>query len=328
MAHLKLFQCKSFLMLPLFLLLPFSCKEQEDPNLIKASGNFEATEVTVSSKTAGEIISFGVQEGDDVKSGDVLAVLDHSLLDVQLRQAEAGVQQAESQLQLLQSGARKEDIRIAQEQVDLARISLQQAKDDKDRFEQLIATNTITRKQYDDAVAKHDMAANQLNTALENLKKVKSIIRPEEIGSAKANLKKSQAAADLIRKNIEDCTILSPVAGTITRKFAEAGEYVTPGSSLLNIADLSSVDLKIYIPEQHLGKIKTGDSVEVTTDSFNDRKYTGKIIYISSQAEFTPKNIQTEEERTKLVYAVKVRIQNPERELKSGMPADAIIRVK
>lgn len=317
--------------LPLaFLALSFliSCNEDPDPNLITASGNVEAIVVTVSAKTAGQIQSFSVAEGNDVKEGDVLATLDHSLLDVQLRQSEANVQQAQAQLRLLQSGARKEDISIAQEQVELARINLQQAEDDRIRFEKLIETNTITKKQYDDAVAKFESAANQLNTALENLKKVRSLIRPEEIESAKANLKKMQAGVDLIKQNIDDCTIRSPISGTVTKKFTESGEYVTPGTSLLSIADLSTVDLKIYVPEEQLGKIKTGGEAEISTDTFKDKKYKGEIIFISPEAEFTPKNIQTKEERTKLVYAVKIRIPNPDRELKSGMPADAMIRVR
>jgi HlyD family secretion protein len=254
-------------------------------------------------------------------------MLDHKLLDVQLRQSEAAVEQSEAQLRLLQSGARKEDINIAEKQVQLAQINLQQAEEDKDRFAKLMETNTITRKQYDDVVTKFDQASNQLNTARENLQKARTIIRPEEIESAQANLKRSKAGVDLIRKNIDDCTITAPISGTVTKKFSEAGEYVTPGASLLSIADLSAVDLKIYVTGEELGKVKIGQKAEVITDSFKDKKYIGEIIFISSEAEFTPKNIQTKEERTKLVYAVKIRIPNPERELKSGMPADVNIRL-
>lgn len=304
-----------------------SCTEEKDPNLITASGNIEATEVTVSSKTAGQIQTFSVDEGADVKEGDVLVMLDHKLLDVQLRQSEAAVEQSEAQLRLLQAGARKEDINIAMKQVELAEINVQQAEEDKDRFAKLMETNTITRKQYDDIVTKFDQASNQLNTARENLQKARNIIRPEEIESAQANLKRSKAGVDLIMKNIDDCTITAPISGTVTKKFSEAGEYVTPGASLLSIADLSAVDLKIYVTGEDLGKIKTGQSADVLTDTFKDKVYNGEIIFISPDAEFTPKNIQTKEERTKLVYAIKIRIPNPDRELKSGMPADANIRI-
>ncbi len=304
-----------------------SCNEESDPNLISASGNIEATEVTVSSKSAGQIQSISVDEGANVKEGETLVRLDHSLLDVQLRQSQALIEQSEAQLRLLQSGAREEDISIAIKQVELAEINLQQAKEDRDRFALLLESNTITRKQFDDAATKFEQATNQFNTATENLKKARNIIRPEEIESAQANLKRSQAGADLIKKNIEDCIITSPITGTVTKKFSEAGEFVTPGASLLNIADLSVVDLKIYVTGEELGKIKIGQKAEVITDSFKDKKYSGEIIFISSDAEFTPKNIQTKEERTKLVYAVKIRIPNPERELKSGMPADVNIRL-
>ena len=304
-----------------------SCNEETDPNLISASGNIEATEVTVSSKSAGQIQSISVDEGANVKEGEILVRLDHSLLDVQLRQSQALIEQSEAQLRLLQSGAREEDISIAIKQVELAEINLQQAKEDRDRFELLLESSTITRKQFDDAATKFEQATNQFNTATENLKKAKNIIRPEEIESAQANLKRSQAGADIIRKNIEDCIITSPITGTVTKKFSESGEFVTPGASLLNIADLSVVDLKIYVTGEELGKVKIGQKSEVITDSFKDKKYIGEIIFISSDAEFTPKNIQTKEERTKLVYAVKIRIPNPDRELKSGMPADVNIRL-
>ena len=128
---------------------------------------------------------------------------------------------------------------------------------------------------------------------------------------------------DLIQQNIDDCTIKSPVTGIVSKKYSETGEYVTPGSSVLKISDLKTVNLFIYITEPELGKVKLGQIAEVSIDSYKDKIYKGEIIYISPEAEFTPKSIQTKEERTKLVYAVKIRIPNSELDLKSGMPADA-----
>lgn len=301
------------------------CKEEVDTNAISGSGNIEATNIVISSKTPGQIKEIYVKEGDMVKAGDVLFLIDHDLLDIQLRQALAAVEQADAQLKLLQQGARSEDIRIAEDNVSAAEINLKQAETDLQRMKNLVNENAATVKNLEDAELVYDLRENQLNSAEENLMKVRTIIRREEVESAAANLKRSQANADLIRKNIEDCKVSSPLEGIITKKLAEPGEFVNTGSSILNIADLKVVDLFIYVTEAKLGKIKLGQEADITNDTYPDKKYSGEVIYISPEAEFTPKNIQTKEERTKLVFGIKIRIPNASYELKSGMPADANI---
>jgi HlyD family secretion protein len=299
------------------------CADKIPDNVIIASGTIEATDVTISTKIAGQIRNIMVDEGSRIRKDEVLMVLDHDLLDIQLRQAYAGVEQAEAQLRLLQAGARKEDINLAQEQVRLAKINVDQAEVDKDRLEKLYETSTITKKQYEDAVTKYNLMMNQYESAQESLNKVKNITRPEEIDAAKANVKRNMVSVDLIQKNIEDCTIRSPVDGIVSKKFTETGEYVTPGAAVLKISDLQTVDLYIYINETQLGMVKLGQKADVTMDTYRDRVYKGEVIFISPEAEFTPKSIQTQEERTKLVFAVKIRIPNNDFDLKSGMPADA-----
>lgn len=306
-----------------FLVIMSGCENKKPDNEINASGTIEATDITISSKTAGQIKAILVDEGNRVKKDDILLYLDHDLLDIQLRQAQASVEQAEAQLRLLQAGARKEDIKLAEEQVQFAQINLDQATADKDRLEKLYETSTITKKQFEDAETKYEQAMNQYNSAKQNLNKIKNITRPEEIESAKANLKRNMVSVDLIRKNIEDCTIRSPVDGIVSKKFVESGEYVTPGAAVLKLSDLQKVDLYIYITETELGKVKLGQKAAVTIDTYKDKVYNGEVIFISPEAEFTPKSIQTQEERTKLVFAVKISIPNNEFDLKSGMPADA-----
>ncbi|MBK8982683.1 MAG: efflux RND transporter periplasmic adaptor subunit [Ignavibacteria bacterium] len=301
------------------------CADEENKNEISGSGNIEATDIVISSKTPGQIKEIFVREGDMVKANDILFIIDHDLLDIQLRQALASVRQAEAQLNLLLQGARVEDILIAEDGVTNAEINLTQAESDMKRFGNLFESGSGTEKAYDDAKTIYELRLNQLKIAEENLKKVKTIVRKEEIESARANLNRSQANADLISKNIEDCTVRSPLEGIVTKKLAEPGEFVTTGSSVLNIADLKVVDLFIYVTEQQLGKIKTGQKAEITNDTYPGKIYTGEVIYISPEAEFTPKNIQTKEERTKLVFGIKIRIPNELYELKSGMPADAEI---
>lgn len=299
------------------------CESKKPSNEINASGTIEATDVTISSKTAGQIKVIMVTEGSAVKKDEVLMYLDHDLLDIQLRQAQASVEQAEAQLRLLQAGARKEDIQLAEEQVQFARINLDQATADKERLEKLYETSTITKKQFEDAETKYEQAMNQYNSAKQSLNKIKNITRPEEIESAKANLKRNMVSVDLIQKNIEDCTIKSPVDGIVSKKFVETGEYVTPGAAVMKLSDLQNVDLYIYISETELGKVKLGQKADITIDTYKEKVYKGEVIYISPEAEFTPKSIQTQEERTKLVFAVKINIPNNNFDLKSGMPADA-----
>lgn len=303
-----------------------SCNNSKDSNTITASGTIESINVTVSTKTMGQVLRIIINEGDKVKKGDLLVEIDHALLDIQLRQAEASVEIANAQLKLLLRGARREDIKQSEELLKQTKINLEQSRIDKERMENLFRTNTITQKQYDDAVTRFDLALTQYNSARENLQKVKTIIRPEEIESARGNLKKSDASVDLLKQNIEDCKIYAPVDGIISKKYIEQGENVNPNSSILKISNLETVNLVIYINEVDIGKVKLGQNSDVNVDAFKDKVYNGKIIFISPDAEFTPKNIQTQDERTKLVFAVKIEIPNPQYELKPGMPADAKLK--
>jgi HlyD family secretion protein len=309
------------------LLLITGCGNNNNKNTIEASGNIESTNVTVSSKVNGEIEKILYLEGQSVKEGDTVMVIDHETLQLQLNQAQAGVEAARAQLNLLKNGARKEDINQAEEAVKQAQINFDLAKKDKERMNNLIEAKSVSQNQYDNAAAKFDLTQAQLQSAKENLIKLKNFARPEEISQAEANLNKQIAASDLLRKSIRDSYVQAPINGIIVDKYFEKGETVTQMSSLFKISDLSTVDLKIYVSEEELGKVKLGQKADVSIDAYPDKTYKGKVIYISPEAEFTPKNIQTKDERTKLVFAVKIRINNPQYELKSGMPADAVVHI-
>jgi len=301
------------------------CGKNGESNSISASGTIESVNVTISSKTSGTINKINFKEGDRVKKGDLLVEISHDLLDIQLRQSEAGVDLANAQLKLLRSGARKEDIRQSEDLMKQAKINLDLAKLDRDRADELYKQDATTRKLYDDAKGRYDLALTQYNSTKENLSKVKTIIRPEEIEQAQANLKKAISMVDLLMQNIEDCRIFAPSDGFVSKKFIEEGENAVMGGSLLRLSNLETVNLVIYIPETELAKVKLGQNAEIKIDAFKDKIYTGKITFISPEAEFTPKNIQTPDERTKLVFAVKIEIPNPQFELKPGLPADATI---
>lgn len=292
---------------------------------IEASGTLEATEVKVSAKVPGQVQRIFFQEGQHVSVGDTLVALDRSTLELQWKQAQAGVELAEAQYRLLLSGARTEDIRVAEEGLHQAEASFKIASDDYARMKELLASNTVTRRQFDEAESRSTIARAQLNSARENLQKLQRFTRPEELSAARARLNQAKASADLLRKQLSDATILAPVAGTITHKPLEEGELMGAGAVVATIARLEKLNLMIYVSERELGKVQLGSTADVVIDTYPDKPFPGKVIYISPVAEFTPKNVQTKEDRTKLVFGVKLEVDNAEGILKSGMPADAYI---
>ncbi|MGZ5497773.1 MAG: HlyD family secretion protein [Candidatus Aminicenantales bacterium] len=303
-----------------------ACSSKAAKDVISASGTIEAIEVNVASKVSGQILMLAVEEGARIKPGDVLATVDHATADIQLRQAEAGVDLAQAQLVLLRNGARKEDIQQAEAVLKQAEAGLLVASDDARRMRELVRTGSVTTKQRDDAEARLTVAEAQRSAAAEALSKVRRLARPEEIQAAEARLAQARAAADLLTKTISDCTITAPAGGIVTHKAVEAGELVTPGATVVTLTELDSVYVMIYVTETEMGRVRLGDAVEVRIDAFRDRAFAGKITYISPEAEFTPKNVQTKEDRVKLVFGVKVEIENKDGLLKPGLPADALFR--
>ncbi|MFH2133317.1 MAG: efflux RND transporter periplasmic adaptor subunit [bacterium] len=307
------------------LLAIYSCDKGSVKNAIEASGNIEATDVVVSAKVGGQIVKLSFTEGDKVKQGDTLLVIDSETLRIQHQLATAERHLAEAQLQLLKNGARKEDIRQGEAVRKQAEINLKQAKRDKERIDQMYAKKIATQKDFEDARDRYAVMLQQYRAANENYDKLLSFARPEEIKQAEARVDQTIANENLVKKGIRDCSVISPLDGFVVKKYFEAGETVSPLSSLLKISDLSVVKLVIYVTEKELGYVKLGQPADVTIDSSNNSTFKGKVIYISPEAEFTPKNIQTKDERTKLVFAVKIEIDNPDSVLKPGMPADAVI---
>jgi HlyD family secretion protein len=312
--------------LALVALAGLACSSRSEKAGITASGTIEAVEVNVASKVGGQLLALAVAEGARVNSGDVLAMVDHATADIQLRQAEAGVRLAEAQLALLVKGARSEDIRQAEAALRQADAGLKVAQEDARRMRELFLTGSVTSKQRDDADARLTVASAQQSAAVEALGKVRRLARPEEIQAAEARLDQARAAADLLGKTIADSTITAPAGGIVTHKAVEAGELVTPGTTIVTLTDLDSVYVMLYITEKELGRVRLGAAAEIRIDAFPDRPFEGKVTYISPEAEFTPKNVQTREDRVKLVFGVKVEIGNKEGLLKPGLPADAVLR--
>jgi HlyD family secretion protein len=304
-------------------LVALSCTPKQQG--IVASGTIEAAEVRISSKVGGEVLGLFVGEGDQVSTGQLLVQIDHASLDLQLQQAQAGVELAEAQLHLLAKGARPEDIQQAQEALTQAQENLRLAREDAERIRQLFASGSATQKQREDAEARYVVAQAQFNSAQQALKKIQNLAQPEEIQAARARLEQARIAVQLLQKNIQDTAVASPLTGLVTHKLVEAGELVSPGTTMLILSDLSRVELQVYVAEPELGAITLGQAVRVRIDGGPQTEFPGRINFISSEAEFTPKNIQTRDERVKLVYRVKVEVDNPQGILKPGMPADALL---
>ena len=294
--------------------------------VIIATGTIEAIKVTVSSRAGGEVKGLSVDEGSRVAKGDTIARIDHSLLDLQLRQAKAGVELATANLRLLKKGARSEDRQQAEESLRQAAASNKVAEADARRMEELHEAGSVSAKQRDDAEARATVNKARYNAALQAVKKIKNMARPEELQAARARVKQAQGAHDLLQKRIDDCTIISPAAGVVTHKLVEPGELAGQGSPLVTIAKTDQVDLMIYVTEVELGRVTLNQNADISIDSYPAKVFPGTIVYISPEAEFTPKNIQTKDDRVKLVFGVKIAIDNPEGVLKAGMPADAVIK--
>ena len=280
-------------------------------NGIQASGTIEVIDVTVSAKVPGIIDQRFVDEGSVVKRGDTLAYIRHLTAPLELEQAKAAAAAARAQLDLLLRGSRAEDISQAKATADNAAADLNRARGLHER-------KLISDKELDDANTRFVVAD-------ETCRKLVAGPLPEEIDKARAGYDQAVAAVNLTAEKLLDSWVISPVAGVVTLRAVEVGELVQGGSSIVRVSVLENVRLVIYVPETELGSIRLGDEARVTIDTYPDRTFRGRVIYISPTAEFTPKNVQTKEERVKLSFAVKIEVENPGGELKPGMPADALI---
>jgi HlyD family secretion protein len=304
---------RSALLLALTPLLLLSACSGGDGSSIEASGTIEGIDITVASEVMGRVLSVRVNEGVRVGVGDTLAVIDNTEYIIQLRQARATQRAQESTYRLVVEGSRREDILQSE-------AAYRTAEADYKRMKDLLASSTVTQKQYDDAY-------NRYVAAEQTYQKLFTGSRKQEVEAAMARAESAAAQADLLEKKVRDCVITAPAEGTVTLRGIEPGEHVSPGAPVFRITNLDRVKLMIYVAEADLGRIKTGQAASIFVDSHPDRPFPGTIVYISPIAEFTPKNVQTKEERTKLVFAVKVEADNPEGILKPGMPADASVRV-
>jgi len=292
------------------------------------TGTIEAREIQVSALLSSTINSIAAEEGDRVSKGDLLAELDHTILDYRLQQARSREKQARAQLELLREGARSEDIQQAEAQLAQARQNLELAKKEWDRIRSLYEEGSVTRREYDAVQNQYETGQSRYEAAQAALSKVRDFARPQEIESAEAVVEQAAAEAAVIRRQIEDSRITAPISGSISEVYYEEGEVIQAGRPLIALRDMEAMYLTVYLSGPMLAKIRVGEAVEVYVDGVPDRHFEGTISNISDEAEFTPKNVQTKEQRVKLVYAVKIDVTNREGILKPGMPADIVLGEK
>ena len=296
-------------------------------NEITLSGNIEAHESLLSFKVQGRIVDLPVEEGQQVKQDDLLARLEDSDLKQKVRIDEANVAVRQSNLALTMAGTREQEITALQQSVVDAQADFTLKKIDNDRAQQLFSKDEISAQDRDHATTALQRSEAALKSAQQRLDEAQEGSRKEDIAIANANLNQAKANLGLSRINAGYTTLRSPSAGIITVRQAELGEVISPGSPVVSLADLDHIWLRSYIAETDLGRIRWGQETTVTTDTYPGKQYHGRISFIAPNAEFTPKSVQTYKERVTLVYRIKIDVENPNHELKPGMPADAHIQI-
>jgi membrane fusion protein YbhG len=280
-----------------------------------------------------------------------LAELEAGSRPEEIAEAQAAARQAESRLQELEAGSRPQEVAAAEAAYQSAHADARRLADDFNRYSGLYKKQLVSTQQYEAARTASEMATARELQAKEQLDLLKEGPRKEEIAQARdayaqaeqryalvkkgprredieqagARLDQARQSLALAETRLGYATLASPMSGVVLSKSTEAGEYVSAGTPIVTVANLANVWLRAYVNETDLGRVKLGQPVRVTTDTYPGKTYDGRVSFISSQAEFTPKSVQTEKVRVKLVYRIKVDIENPQMELKPGMPADAEI---
>ncbi len=316
------------------------CRQKAPVDRVRVSGYVEATEVQVSSEVGGHLVNLAVVEGTRVSAGQLIAKLDTADVELALRRAQAERQTNQAQLNLLLAGSRQEDIRQADAQrgaavADLAAANedLASAGRDFTRFQTLLSQNSGTQKARDDAGSRRDVAKERVKgaeervrAASEGLARLKAGARREEVDAARSRVAVADAQIATLEKALNDATVTAPLGGVVTQKLVDQGELIAPRTPLVIIADLDNVWANVYLDEPFVPRIALGQKATLYTDA-GGTGIEGTITFVSPKAEFTPRNVQTAEERSKLVYRIKVSVDNRKGVLKQGMPVEADIRL-
>jgi len=297
----------------------------------------EATNSELAFQVGGRVVNISVREGESVENEQILAELDQSEYRARHEQASANLDRSEKKLRQLEmvleiyKKTLPAEVARARAVVSSSRDTMEEARKHKKRYDTLFEKNVVSENEwetvklrYQTADARLSEAEAVLEQAQSNLKKIEAT--GKEVEATKADVRAVRAALKITEIQLKYTKLKAPFNGIIVSRNVELGEVVIPGREVLTLSDLSTMDLKIFVGETEIGRVKPGQRVEVKSDTFPDKVYKGEVSFISPEGEFTPKIIQTHKERVKLVYLVKVSIPNPDLELKPGMPADAWLR--
>jgi len=288
-------------------------------------GNIDIREVNLAFGTTEHLAELLVEEGDRVESGQVLGRLHTAKLEAVAAAAEAQVAAQEQALAALQAGSRPQEIRRARAQADALEARARTAQITFERQQKLAKQKLASPEDLDQARAAADTAEAEAQAAEETFALAVAGARPEEIAQSQAQLEAQRANLELARSQLSDATLIAPAAGVVRERILQPGDMASPQTPALTLALMNPLWVRAYVPEPDLGRIVPGARAEVRTDSFPDKVYRGWVGFISPTAEFTPKNVETPDLRTRLVYQVRVLVCNPEDELRLGMPATVVI---
>jgi HlyD family secretion protein len=317
------------------------CRKEAPTDRVRVSGHVEADDIQLAAEVGGRVLELDVREGDRVTAGQLIARLDTRDTELAIVRARADRAQAEAQLRLLQAGSRVEDIRQAAAQVTAARADvgaaeaeLTNAQADLERYEALLKANAGSRKARDDAEARRNVARERVAAAREHARaaaeaaaRTRAGARPEEIDAARARVAAVDAQIATLEKSIADASVKAPSAGAVTTKLVNVGEIVAPRAPLVVITDLDHAWGEVFVDEPLVPRLALGQKATLYTDA-GGGGVPGTVTFISPKAEFTPRNVQTAEERSRLVYRVKVSVDNSSGLFKSGMPVEAELPLK
>lgn len=295
------------------------------PQFLRLAGHMEATEINLGFKVPGKIAAIYFEEGQEVRAGEVVAELETQDLNREVEAARARLEAARAHLAKLETGYRPQEVAQAQAAVSQARADLEEKTRDFCRMQNLYDRKVVPAATRDKAEAAYLVAKEGLRRAKENYDLLKSGFRKEDVAQARAEVRQAQAQLELARTRLGYGTITAPVTGVVLARPMEPGQVAAVGATVLTLGDLDHIYFEGYIPETDLARVRYGQTAEITTDTYPGKKYRGRVSYISAKAEFTPKSVETFKERVTLVYRTKIHTENPDHELKPGMPAEAVI---
>jgi HlyD family secretion protein len=290
---------------------------------LRLSGNIEVTDTEVSFRIPGHVRERLVSEGERVARGAVVARLESVDLEheVVLRQAE--VASAKALMAEMTAGYRVEEVAQARAAHAQAQAELVRAESDWHRQQALFEEGLVTARDAESARTAFEVAKGRTREDRERLDMFVKGFRGEQIDQARARLQQAEEALALARTRLDYATLVAPMDGVVLAENVEPGEFVAAGTPVVTLGALDPVWLRAYLGETDLGRVKLGQTARVVTDTYPGKVYRGTVAFIAQDAEFTPKNVQTDKERAKLVYRIKITLPNPDQELKPGMPADA-----